>query len=404
MKIKKVLNIISETVKNYFSVEIDAKKIEIKKVMEGRMKAIKLIFVTFLLIWTREIFKKRNCTMMNGKESMCKIHSRVFSLLKKSRISTIGFILILLLPKLGMSEHYSNVFGRVIDEETKQGITGLSVTIVNIEFEDTYENLQTKTNNLGEFKFTGLPVEAEFTIHVQVTPRTIPYNRYFVQEHYIPFTLQKGKNLTIPDIIMKKGVQIKGKVQLWDGTVINKPFFVTFELEKSVSNNPDLIPWGTAEINNGCYISDPLPYNEEFIIHAFGLRNAEKNIDYGEFRQKIVLKEGQIPESIDVVIPNIQTEIKGQVKNKNGVPLKNQNIHLFIGESAETNEMGLFTFRHIQPGDIILHIVPVLNNKVSGSFLTNQFILNNGESIWFDIVVDENEYFFYKLTRNPYQE
>ena len=129
-----------------------------------------------------------------------------------------------------------------------------------------------------------------------------------------------------------------------------------------------------------------------------------KKESYGRVVKKIRINKGENPGNLDIIIPNIETEIKGRVVGANNLPLANQAVELTSHQycvRAVTDETGHFTLKHLEPGNISL----LFEYNKDGKFIRynrfGEFDLNLKESIWLEVTVDDN-LFKYQLSRTSY--
>jgi hypothetical protein len=229
--------------------------------------------------------------------------------MKKTGIMILGmfFIIQTFAPDYTFATFYGNIYGRVVDEETKQGVPGVWVSI-NID-----ERISKQTNEKGEFDFQGLPGGYEYVLTVYASYKTPPLNRYFKQKYFVLCNLPKGKNLYLNDIILLKGVQIKGEIKVWDGTPVTR-HLLRFELIEPDIFDPNLSGWYCETIENGYYESRPLPLNKELLIVATGLMDIS-NTKFQETpitinnREKKMKGKNIISLFIFVIIMNINVRI-----------------------------------------------------------------------------------------------
>jgi hypothetical protein len=310
-----------------------------------------------------------------------------------------------ILGTFGFPESHSNVFGRVVDEETNKGIPGIWVLITNvIGPEGKYSAM---SDDRGDFEILNVPVfkdwKYELEVSVNPNPDNIQENDYFSQIYYTAFYLQKGKNLYLEPFKIKRGISIQGNVKLWDGTPVTNGR-IDIELVTSKSYDPYDHGWNAKLLNNGSFVSEPVPFDEDMEIVAKYLSISQKKESYGRVIKKIRIDKGDTPGNVDIIIPNINTEIKGRIVDVNNLPLDNQSVKLTSHKylvGAGTDENGYFTLKHLEPGDVSLYFVYRKNGVYVKSHYFRNFNLNLGDSIWLDITVDDN-IFNYKISRKSY--
>ena len=297
-------------------------------------------------------------------------------------------------------ESLSNIYGKVIDEETKEPVQNATI-IINV-WNERGGKLSTQSNEKGEFEFKEFPAD-DFEYEIDVcNPLNFVDPIFYKQRIRFGFKLQKGKNLYLRPIELKRGIRIEGNVRLWDGSIINKAR-IRFKLKNKDSLDSIRSFWqGTSIDENGHYISPLIPGNVELIMEADLLEDRGKKEAYGEVTKLITINKNNSEESIDVIVPNILTEIKGKVENKSGFPLSNQTIGLDSPDvEVLTDEIGHFKFKHIRSGKIELYIT--YGVKKFRTHTTQEIQLDEGESIFFNIIVDEDDFFRYTVTKGVYE-
>jgi hypothetical protein len=314
-------------------------------------------------------------------------------------------LMLYILGTFGFSESHSNVFGRVVDEETNKGIPGIWVLITNVIGPDG--KYSAVTDDKGDFEILNVPVfkdwKYELDVSVNPNPDNIQESDYFSQIYYTAFYLQKGKNLYLETFKIKRGISIQGNVKLWDGTPVTNGR-IDIELVTSKSYDPYDHGWNAKLLNNGSFVSEPVPFDEDLEIVARYLSISQKKESYGRVIKKIRINKGDTPGDVDIIIPEINTEIKGRILDANNVPLDNQSVKLTSHKylvGAGTDENGYFTLKHLEPGDVSVRVEYRKNGMFVRSYRSGNFDLNLGDSIWLDITVDGN-IFNYKISRKSY--
>lgn len=297
-------------------------------------------------------------------------------------------------------ESLSNIYGKVIDEETKEPILKIAISL---KFYNAIGRpiSVTKTDQNGEFFFKKIPVDIdlEIEIHMMYHP-SYSYIDFKYSDHIrkIKIRLQKGKNLYLKPVEIERGVKLKGTVKLWDGTPFKKAYINLDVINPSPST--DYILWGTSTDENGQFETLLLPTNVEMNFTACKLHENFKSVCYGTVKKTVKIIKGETPQDLDFVVPNILTEISGRVVNINGIPLANQKVGFLFenGIYTKTDVNGHFKFKHINSGNITLRVVYYVVKNFIKSFLSKDFPLRNNEKIWLDIKLGQN-YFDYKISR-----
>jgi hypothetical protein len=299
-----------------------------------------------------------------------------------------------------IAESWSNIYGKVIDAETKEPIPNAWAIFENVVNEGGGK-IKTQTNEKGEFEFKGFPVDDfENELNVLISePSDLSDFKYYNQRYPIRFKMQKGKNLFLQPIEMKRGVRIEGSIKLWDGSIVEKGR-ISFDIKNRDEFDSTITWWSALSlITDGHYISMLLPCDVELEMKADLLDDVDKGISYGQVKKIIVLTKGGTTNNIDIIVPNIQTEIKGLVVNKSGKPLKDQVVGIrSIGARVITTESGMFWFKNIEPGEIIIYAR--YRGDESKTHILNNIIIHERESLFIHIILDENNFIKYSITRN----
>ena len=320
--------------------------------------------------------------------------------MRKKIIILIVFI-IFIFQLSSYAESRSSIFGKVVDAETKAPVKNATI-IINV-MDERGGKISTQSNEKGEFEFKEFPADDyEYVIDV-CNPLNFVDPIFYKQRIRFGFKLQKGKNLYLRPIELKRGIRIEGNVKLWDGSIINKAR-IRFKLKNKDSLDSIRSFWqGTSIDENGHYISPLIPGNVELIMEADLLQNLDRSIAYGKVKKAVTITDGEANGNIDIIIPNIKTEIKGRVTNKNGIPLPNQRVGISYssGVSVKTDDNGSFSIKHILPGKIMLYIRYKI--KTVKWYDLKEFSIYEGDSLFIDIIVDDDNYFKYTITKKIYQ-
>jgi hypothetical protein len=329
---------------------------------------------------------------------------------KKMRsIKFLGFMFIVLLVsgKYMFSESHSNVIGKVIDEDTKKGVPGIWITITNVEGPDG--KYSAKTDQNGDFVLSNVIVlpdwEYELEVSVSVRFGAIPYGDYFSQVYQTTFYLKERQNLYLEPFKIKRGISIKVNLKHWDGTPINKGWLDIDPLTPKVYD-PYAAGWSMKNLANGSFISEPIPYDEDLEITARLLRDNQKGESYGRVIKRIRINKGENPGIIDVIIPDIPTEIKGRIVDINNNPLEKQGVELTSDSHlvrALTDANGCFSLKHLEPGNISVRFVYYKTDGFDRSYRSGKFDINLKESIWMDVTLG-GDTLKYQISKKSYSE
>ena len=300
-----------------------------------------------------------------------------------------------------IAESWSNIYGKVIDAETKEPVPNAWAIFQNI-VDESGRKISTKTNKKGEFEFKGFPVdEFENELYVSDQPG-LTDTKYYNQSYTIIFKMQKGKNLFLPPIEMKRGVSIEGTIKLWDGSIVEKGR-IYFDIKNRDEFDSTITWWAAlSPVTDGHYISSLLPPGVELEMKADLLQDVDKGVAYDEVKKTIILSKNGTDKNIDIIVPNIRTEIKGTIVNKSGNALNGQEVGLEdTGVHLTTDENGAFRIRHIKPGEIQLYVTYTIDTFKTHSL--EKLKIHEGEGLSFEITLDSQNYLNYNIKRYLYK-
>ncbi|MCP4146522.1 MAG: hypothetical protein GY757_02125 [bacterium] len=299
-------------------------------------------------------------------------------------------------------ESMSNVYGKIIDAVTKEPVKGVQVYINVLDEYD--RSISTRTDASGEFSFKQFPAnsyEYEIAIEINSGSRGDDLDgRYFNQLHTASFILPKGKNLFLKPIELQPGVRVNGQLMLPEGNsaTVGRVIFLLANPQESDSKYTH---WtSVSPISDGSFLSQLLPVERDLIMVVNTL--SKDGTGYVGTRRNFRLAKGSTAESIAITIPDTQTEIKGLVVNRQGIPLANQVVGIYddCGLSVVTDENGRFCIRSIPAGTTEVYA------RYRGISYKTHFIsnlpVNSGETIFLRITADEGNFFTYLITRSPY--
>ena len=317
------------------------------------------------------------------------------------------FIVLFISGKYMFSESHSNVIGKVIDEDTKKGVPGVWIRITNFIENDGYPT--TRTDENGDFVLSNVTVmadwEYELEVKLNVVWKDVPSGDYFSQVYQTTFYMKERQNLYLEPFKIKRGIIIHGNLKYWDGTPILKGRLEINPLTPKVYD-PLAVGWSMKLLDNGSFISEPVPFDEDLEIVARQLRDNQKGESYGRVLKRTRINKGENPGIIDIIIPNIETEIKGRIVDINNNPLANQGVELTSDEHlarALTDENGCFTLKHLEPGNISVRFVYYKTDGFDRSYRSGKFDLNLKESIWIDATLG-GDTLKYQISRKSYQD
>ncbi len=312
-----------------------------------------------------------------------------------------AIVLVLSLSRGLISEDsMSNVYGKVVDAETKEPVMGVRVYI-NV-LDEYHQDIYTITGDNGEFSFKRFPADDyQYVVTAEISSsrgRDLDL-RYFNQSHSASFILPKGKNLSLKPIELQPGSRVNGQILLPDNKTVTQARIIFF-LAAPLENEPRDYLWtSVSPITDGSFLSQLLPPDRDLIMEVNCL--SSDGTGFVGVQKPFKLEKGSTAQSIDIAIPDSRTEIKGIVVDDSGIPLEDQvvGINGYCGTSITTDENGSFCIRSIPAGktDVLI--------KYRGLNYHTHFIynlpINSNESIFLRITSDEDNVFNYLISRSP---
>jgi len=327
--------------------------------------------------------------------------------MKRILLSAVSVVFIFCFFTLNVSaEILGNIYGRVIDKETKEPIEDVVIQISNVfKFKRA---LITTTNSKGEFFFRKVPTNFDLYLYVFVMSETSPkLSKYYSQQFELKVKIPRNSNLYLKPIEIEKGVKVTGFVKLWDGTPINSAV-IDISLKKQ-TNKIDTIFVEARSNESGFFRTQLMPLNIDLRFEVSHLFSSDGKICYGNVTKIFKIEKGKPTDNFNIFIPNIPTEIRGLVTDFNNNPISNQKITLYYGTKSLNNSLdcrtdknGKFIFRYIQSG--LIKISLPYDNMDSLLFLkTKKIELNNDESIEFLINLNSSD-FRYTIVRKSFSK
>ncbi|MCP4150809.1 MAG: carboxypeptidase regulatory-like domain-containing protein, partial [bacterium] len=261
-----------------------------------------------------------------------------------------AIILVLSLSRgLMCEDSMSNIYGKVVDAETKEPVKDIKVFINALD--ENGDVFYSKTDENGEFVFKQFPaIDYDFEITLEKTNKS-RYDvdaRYFDQRHTASFQLPKGKNLILKPIELQPGTRVNGQILLPEGKTADVAR-ITFIPANFLQN--DYYTWtSVSPITDGSYLSQLLPKERELLLIVDNL--SKDGTGYVGVKKTFIIEKDSSGKSMDIEIPDTQTEIKGIVVDRLGNPLPNQVVGIYgnCGISVNTDANGEFCIRSIPPG------------------------------------------------------
>jgi len=323
--------------------------------------------------------------------------------MKRILFLTVSVVFIFCFFTLNVSaEILGNIYGKVIDKETKEPLKKTYIAFDNLYRHD--RKISTYTNEKGEFYFEKVPAEIPLELHIYILSHpSYPNFEYYEHVKHVEIFIKKGTNLYLKPIEIEKGVKVTGTVKLWDGTPIYK---ADIDVRPLKSQKDEFLSNGGITNENGIYTSMPLPTNIDLRFEVSHLFSSDGKICYGNVTKIFKIEKGKPTDNFNIVIPNIPTEIKGLVTDFNNNPISNQKIRFSSDDLSslriKTDSNGKFIFRYIPPTNFQI-IIPYKKNDSLLFFETKKIELNNDESIEFLINLNSSD-FRYTIVRKSFSK
>lgn len=330
--------------------------------------------------------------------------------MKKIKLSFICCA-VLFLQVYAFSQSESNIFGKVVDEETNEGVAGAYIYISDIQVIDASgvygpNPFFCNSDKNGNFKIQNVPVgddafENELIIRYENISKDVLSSKYYSQQYVIKIRLTIGKNLFLKPIKLKKGCSVHGNVKLWDGTIINnaKISFTALDTETFYP----YICWTAFLNSDSSFYSEPIPYEKDLKMDVKYVNDPAKKESYGCFSKIInIAKTGN--NNIEIIIPYRNTSVTGKILGKDRMPISGQDIQIFNGEcdtETTSDQNGNFIFKSFEPG-VVDMMISYKKLGILKNYFIKQTTINNDEALKFEIVAD-SDYFDYKLVREKIQ-
>lgn len=300
----------------------------------------------------------------------------------------------------------SNIFGRVVDEETNEGVPGVHAYLSNIDVigqdevivKNPYSSISDEN---GNFKISNVlvdntPFEYELIIHYENIPGDLS-SKYYDQGYTIKRYMLIGKNLFLKPIKLKRGKSVHGSLKLWDGTLL-KDAKIKFTLVNP--DDPDYFAaWWVYWNADLSFDSAPIPYERDLKMEVEYIKNPSKNVSYG-----CVSKVIRVPRTggsnLEVTVPFRNTSITGRVMAQDGTPISGQDVKIFkrgCDSEVTSDQNGNFIFRSLET-DTIDMMISYKNIGILKNYFIKQIVIDNDETIKIEIVMS-SDYFDYKLVR-----
>ena len=249
-------------------------------------------------------------------------------------VSSILVILSLFIFSDLNADIYSSISGRVIAEDTGEGVADVRV---NIYFEGTQRGVKTDKN--GFYIFEDLRPGS-----YSIIPRVSEGN-YYVEKR-VEVEVPKGKNVVYVNIVLKVGGKISGQVFYNDSvTPVDHAGIDIID-----QNSQTAIGGGYTDENGSFFIQGiPPTDNADVKVSVFGYYFIKK--------QNITITKGQTTENINFILPSTETGVSGTVTDaETNLPIEDVLVVLvdssgypIIGETY-TDTSGKYSIVGIPPG------------------------------------------------------
>ncbi|MEE9613655.1 MAG: carboxypeptidase-like regulatory domain-containing protein [Thermodesulfobacteriota bacterium] len=238
------------------------------------------------------------------------------------------------------AEIYSSISGRVIAEDTGQGMEGVSVVLLGLGSE--VERHDTITKEDGLYVLENLK-PGDYLLGFGKDD--IPY----IQEMPNIFvTVPMGKNLVNVNYVFKVGGGVSGTVYDADGTTPLDRITVSV----IVPDQPDDIDAADAELtdSNGKYLLLGLPESDKAVVTV-------RVRGHAKLTREVTIRKGETTPNVNFVVKwDDITGISGHVKSSiDGSPIKNAEVVLWDASEkragyAYTDEAGNYSILGLPPG------------------------------------------------------
>ena len=228
---------------------------------------------------------------------------------------------------------YSSISGRVIAEDTGEGVADIFVTLF-----------------YGESQKFATTDKNGFYIFKDIRPGNYPIlfgatDYYIAEMEAIEVTVPRGKNVVNVNKVLKLGGAVSGQVFYSDGITPVVGATVSYN-----SHDPKLRDGADITNENGRYLIEGIAPtdNAEIEVSVLGYYHIKK--------QNITITKGQTTENINFILPSTETGVSGTViDSETGLPIEDALASLedssgkTVGE-ARTDASGKYSIVGVPPG------------------------------------------------------
>ena len=295
---------------------------------------------------------------------------------------------------------YTNIIGRVVDEETGKGVEGVLVRLLNTEGEYAKE-MTKRTDKSGRYILENVPVFEDMEYELMIRGGCLDMNSrwckdktYFRQEYIVKFRLRYGRNMKIKTIKLKRGKSIRGKVKLRNGKRI-KDVSIEIHLKKIKPYDSIDYGWRAYLKEDRIFVSELLPIGEELYFIVDSLED-EEGVHYGSFTKEIKLEKDKEYNDLEFIMPERNTEISGRITDINGKPIEGKQKISILPDNGYNIDIvvdrnGYFKIKEIQEGNFRFDLYLLINKKftiINYNKQKEKIKIRRGEKIFLDIKVD----------------
>jgi hypothetical protein len=340
--------------------------------------------------WIRfyKILKK-----IQGEKGEIKMAKKLFSVVCLTLIFYVGIY-----AQAGAG---GNLRGQVIDPVTKKGVQGVFVIIRTFE----WLQLRTYTDKNGFFTISKIPyipynlMTDFYHIEVRVSEDAV-LQKYCQQTFEIPFKMEIGKDTVLEPIILKDSCRLYGNVKLWDGRIPGN-VHIAFHSKNGTIFDTNSIGWNSQCNKDGSYRSDLLPQDAELVVGVSTTTLSTQGYPQGYYwyYEEIIKTNNTSAEyQHDIIIPNFNNELSGQITDLQGKPVPQcyaelQEQTAFGSTDLGTDANGFFSVKNVMPSKnysltIYLDTAPPEYNK---TYAIHGFEVKKDESQVFNIQIDPSK-------------
>jgi hypothetical protein len=276
---------------------------------------------------------------------------------------------------------FSSISGRVIAEDTGEGVEGITVNAVfaSGEVDRHLPRFHAETDVNGLYVFERLEPGLYYMSIGDGQAR------YISESFNVEYRLPAGKNLVDINFVARLAGGVAGTVYGADGVTPQSGVDVTVHVpgQPSEVRNFDI----TTTDNNGAFVLKGLPPSDTAVITIFhpGLATIRKVF-------KVI--GGKTTEGVNLVIDwNDITGVSGYIKSYSGKPIAFASVYLSDANGnragdAMTDETGRYSLVGLEPG---IYSMEAYDPDMEVWLVINDIVIKEGESTEFDLEMNISE-------------